>query len=202
MSPHNEVFQAIPLHASSYEANEPLIPVGRAEEEGQRLEEKAFSRCKISALLLGLLVGAFIQFSIVGARLSLITLWGEDLVAKSMAYNVVFSLLWGFFTAAVVAASLEFLRNLVTMAYSAVGGHSDDLPDGMVLRMEYRFLVGVYLAWTMAGAFWGMWAQTELFLVMPVIVLFWYKILVMCLAVDSQPLSSRRLSAEKIITAV
>jgi hypothetical protein len=77
MTPRNEVFRAIPFDAS-YEANETLIPAGDAEEEqeeDQRLEEEAFSRCKISALLLGLFVGCFNPLSIMGT-----SLWGEDLV--------------------------------------------------------------------------------------------------------------------------
>jgi hypothetical protein len=64
-----------------------LIPAGDAAEEeddeDRRLEKEAFSRCKISALLLGLLVGFFTPLSIMGTNLLVFTFWGEDLITKS-----------------------------------------------------------------------------------------------------------------------
>jgi hypothetical protein len=156
MSPHNEIFQAIPFDAS-YEANEPLIAAGDAEEEeeDQLLEEKAFSRCKISALLLGLLVGFFTPFSVMGTNLLVITVWGEDLVTKSKNNIFVLVLLWSYFTAAMAIASLEFLRKLLTITYSAVGGRFRDMPEETVWRMECRFFLGACLAWTTVGAIFG-----------------------------------------------
>jgi hypothetical protein len=162
MSPRYESSQAIcfdtsydanePLIAAgdvSYEANEPLIAAGDAEEEeDHRLEEKTFSRFKFSALLLGF----FIQFSILETNLLVITLCSENLVTKSKRNIVVFSLLWSFFTAVMVIASLRFLRNLVTITYSAAGGRSKDLLKVKVVHMEYGFGVGHCLAWTI----WGM----------------------------------------------
>jgi hypothetical protein len=201
MSPRNEVITAIPFH-DSYEINKSLIPTGDAEEEDRRLEEEEFSRCKISALLLGLLVGYFIQFSIVGAHLLVvITLSGEDLVAKSKANIVVFSLFRSFFTAAVVIANLIFIRYLVrTMTtYSTVGGRSEDMIEEMVWRI--RFGVGVSLTWTTTGALLGMWAQTGVSLVMLVVALVWCKIVVMHFATDNKPSSSRQSSADEIMTA-
>ena len=192
MSPRNDIITAIPFHAS-YEANEPLIPAwdSEQEEEDNRLEEKAFSRCKISALLLGLLVGAFIQFSIVGAHLLVITLCSEDLVIKCRANIIVFCLLWSFFTAATA-----------TITYLAVGGRSKDLLEEMVWHV--RFFVGVCLSWTTTGPLLGMWAKTEFTLVLLVVALVWCKIVVMHFAVDSKPSSSasRRSSAKEIMTAV
>jgi hypothetical protein len=206
MSYRNEIITAIPCHASS-EANKPLIPAGDAEqeEEDHRLEEKAFSTRKISALLLGLLVGFFIQFSIVGSRVLVITLSGEDLVIKSKANIVVFGLLWTFFTEATVIANLRFLRKLVTITYSSAvaGGCSTEMLEEMVWRVECRFLVGVYLAWTTTGALLGMRSQTEFSLVMLVVALVWCKIVMRCFALHRKPTSSRRSSsADEIVTAV
>lgn len=195
MSLHTEVFQAIPFDAS-YEANEPLIAAGDSEdEEDQRIEEKAFSRFKFSALILGLLVGFFIQFSTLGANFLVITLWGEDVVTKSKTDIVVFSLLWSFFTSAMAIVILGFLRNLVTITYSAVGGRSADLLEEMVLHMECRFvvgaLVGVCLAWTMTDVLLGMRAQIVYSLVTLVVALCWCRIMMMCFATESRPSSSR-----------
>jgi hypothetical protein len=204
MSPHTEVFQAVPFDAS-YEANEPLIAAGDVEdEEDHRLEEKAFSRFKFSALLLGLLVGFFIQFSTLGANFLVITLWGEDVVTKSKTDIVVFSLLWSFFTSAMAIVILGFLRNLVTITYSAVGGRSVDLLEEMVLHMECRFvvgaLVGVCLAWTMTDVLLGMRAQIVYSLVTLVVALVWCKIMMMCFATDSKPTKSAR--REQTMTVV
>jgi hypothetical protein len=69
MSPRNEVFQAMPFDASS-DASEPLITAGGdAEEEDHRLQEKVFSRFKISYGLLGLLVGSIIGGALVDASI-------------------------------------------------------------------------------------------------------------------------------------
>jgi hypothetical protein len=202
MIPRNEVFQAIPFHAS-YDANEALITAGDAEEEeDHQLQEQAFSRCKLSALLLGLLVGFFTPLSIMGTNLLVITLWGEDLITKSKNNIAVLGLVWSFFTTAMAIASLRFLRNLVTITYSAIGGRSKDMPEEMVWRMECRFFVGACLAWTTTGAIFGMRAQTEYSLVMLVVALFWCKIVVMCFATDSKPSSSRKSSADEIMTVV
>jgi hypothetical protein len=204
MTPHNGVFRAIPFDAS-YEANEPLIPDGDAEEEeDQRLEEKALSRCKIHALLLGLLAGFFIQFSVVGVQALLIVLSGEDLVTKSKTNIVVFILLWSFFIFPMAVASLGFLRKLVTMTYSAVGGRSKDFLEELIWRMGACLgALGASLAWTMTGAtFGGMRAQPVHSLGILVVAFVWCKIVVMCFATDSKPSSSSRSSAEETMLAV
>jgi hypothetical protein len=198
MSRRNEIFTAIPVHASD-DANEAVITAGYAaeEDEDRRLEEEAFSRRKFSAVLLGLLVGFFTPLSIMGTNLLVIALSGEDLITKSKNNIAVLCLLWSFVTAAMAFASLRFLRNLVTITYSAVGGRSKDLPEEMVWRMECRFFVGACLAWTTTGAIFGMQVQTELSLVMLVIALVWCKIVVMYFATDSKPASSRQSKAEE-----
>jgi hypothetical protein len=205
MSPSNQVFEAIPFHAS--DANEPLIAAGDAEEdEDYRLEEKSFSRFKFSSTLLGLLVGFFIQFSTLGANFLVITIWGEDVVTKSKADIVIFSLLWSFFTSAMAIVILSFLRNLVTITYSAIGGRSKDLLEEMVLHMECRFvvgaLVGVCLAWTMTDILLGMRAQIVYSLFTLVVALFWCKVMMMCFATDGRQSSSHRSKAEQTLMLV
>jgi uncharacterized protein with PQ loop repeat len=176
------VFQAIPFDAS-YNANEPLIAHGDAEEEDHGLEEKALSRFKSSSLLLGFIVGSFMQFSLLGANLIGIILWGKDVVNKSKTSDIIaFSLLWSYFTAAMAIAMLGFLRNLVTITYSAVPGRSKDLLEEMLLHMECRFgmgaLLGVCGAWTMTYVLLDMRAQiVNSLLVTLMVVLFWFKIM-------------------------
>jgi uncharacterized membrane protein len=74
----------------------------------------------------------------------------------------------------------------------------------MVLHMEYSFFVGGCLACFMTGVLWDMRAQIEYFLVMLVVALFFYKIVVMCFATDtddSNASSSRRSTAEQTMAA-
>jgi hypothetical protein len=124
MSPRYHAFRHFSLDGgASYEANEPLVvATGDAEEEeDHRLEERVFSH------FLGLLAGFITQISIMGAKVLLITLSGEDLATKSKTKFVVFDLLlWSFFIAI-------FLRNLVTNTYWTVGGRSIDLLEATVL---------------------------------------------------------------------
>jgi hypothetical protein len=148
MSPLNEVFQTLPFDASS-DAHELLIAAGDAEEEDHRLQEKSFSRFKFSSLLIGMLVGFFSQFSILGVNVLVITIWGEGVITTSKT-NII--LLCSFFFSAILFAILGFLRNLVAITYSAIGGRSKELLAEMVLHMRCRFvvgfLVGLSVVWT------------------------------------------------------
>jgi hypothetical protein len=187
MSPSLEVFQAIPYDASA-DAKEPLIASDHAEDA--TLEEKAFGSFKFSSLLLGLFVGFFIQFSTLGANFLVITIWGEDVVTKSKTDIVVFSLIWSFFTSAMAIVILGFLRNLVTITYTAVAGRSEDLLEDMILHMECRFvvgaLVGVCMAWTMTDILLGMRAQICYSILTLIVALFWCKVMMMCFSTTKQ----------------
>jgi hypothetical protein len=195
MSPRNEVFQTIPFDASS-DVNEPLIASGAAaEEEDHRLQEKALSRFKFSYLLLGLLVGFFDQFSILGVKFLVITIWGSNVVTKSTTVIFVISLLCSFFFSIIAFVIFRFLRNLVAISYSGIGGRSKDLLEEMVLCMEWGFvvgaLVGFSLAWPMMAALiLGMRAQTLYSLVtLLVVAFFWSKIMMMYFATHIKPSS-------------
>ena len=206
MPPHTEVYLAVPFEVS-YEANEPLIAAGDAEEdEDHRLEEKAFSRFKFSSLLLGLLAGFGMQFSIVGAHLLVILLFGEDLATDSKTTFFVFCLLWTFVTADFLICNWNFLCNLVTITYWTVCGRSQDLLKE--LGSNLRFNVGVCLAWTITGAILGMRTQTSyasytLALAIIVFALVYCSIVVMSFATDAdrKPPSSRRSTAKQTMTA-
>jgi hypothetical protein len=195
MSLRNEIFQTIPFDASS-DANEPLIAVGDPEEEDHRLQEKALSRFKFCSPLLGLLVGFFAYSSAMGGTYLVITMWGEDVATKSKTDTFVVSLLCSFLFLAIVFVILGFLRNLVAITYSAIRGYSKDLPEEMVLHMEYRFvmgsLVGISLFWTMAAVLWGTTAQTVYCQAVLVVAFFWCKIMMMYFATNTNPSSSRQ----------
>ena len=158
---------------------EPLL-----ERETRRpLETSLFQSFKMSSLVLGLLIGFFIQFSTLGANFLVITLWGEEVVTKSKSDIVIFSLLWSLFTSAMAIIILGFLRNLVTISYSSLR-REEDILEEMILHMECRFvvgaLVGVCLAWTMTDLLLGMKAQIMYSLVTLGVALFWCQIMIKC----------------------
>jgi hypothetical protein len=188
-SSNRPVFLAVPFDASS-DADKPLLELAPATGDSvvstPALTGPLFGKFKLSALMLGLLVGFFIQFSTLGANFLVITLWGEDVISKSKSDIVVFSLLWSFFTSAMAIVILSFLRTLVTITYNAVSAQSEDLlevssnrsptvADGvqakansltrivsdlqeMVLHMECRFVVGALVGVCLA------WTMTDIVL--------------------------------------
>jgi hypothetical protein len=201
MSLRNEVFQTTTFEASS-NVNEPLIAGGDAdaEEKDHRLEEKVFSRFKLSSLLLGLLVGFFVHFSTLGGTFLVITMRGEDFVTKCKTYTFVcFSLLCSCFFSAIALVILRFLRNLVAITYSAIGGRSKDLLEEIVAYTECGFIVGtlisISLAGTMAAVHLGMRAQT--YVALPVFFCFWCKIVMMYFSANIKPSSYRQSTAEQ-----
>jgi hypothetical protein len=201
MSPLNEVFEAIPFDVSS-DATKPLIAAGDAEDEDERLDEKSFSSFNLSSLLLGFFVGFFIQFSTLGAEC--LAVWGKYFVLKSETDVAVFSLLWSLFTSAMPVLILVFIRNLVTIPYSA-GRGSEELLEDMILQLECRFGVGVLagfcIAWTVTDVLLGMRSQVAYCLVPVVGALFWYAFM-MASAAESKRQRSRRSTTEPdVLTA-
>jgi hypothetical protein len=210
MSSRNEVvFQAIPFDASSSDANEPLIAAGDGEDEDHRLDEKAFSRFKFSSLLIGMLVGfAFSPLFILGVHIWVITVGGEDVDTKSKTDIIVLGLLCSCFYAAFAFVILGFLRILVAITYSAIGGRSKELLDEIVVYMEYRFVVGAHVgtslvAWTMPALFSSTQTSIVYSFVGPLVVAFFYcKIRMMCFAPNIKSSSSCRSTVEQTVMAV
>jgi hypothetical protein len=137
-----------------------LIATGAdAEKEDQGLEERALSSFKLPSLLLGLLLSFLFQFSVQGAScLARGNGWlgmDKDIVIKSIINIVGFGILVRLFFFTTLFLIVESIRNLVTIAYSAVGGHSKELLDDMVWQLQCHFAVGavagVCLAWTIMG---------------------------------------------------
>jgi hypothetical protein len=125
------VFLAVPFDATS-DADKPLLELRSADADSDEisspvLDDKVFGKFKLSSLILGLLIGFFIQFSTLGANFLVITIWGEDVISKSKTDIVMFSLLWSFFTSAMAIIILSFLRNLVTITFNAISSQSQDL---------------------------------------------------------------------------
>jgi hypothetical protein len=193
MSSRSEVFQAIPLDGSYDDAkNEPLLarPQKKTDESSRRLDDILLARFKLSALLMGVLVGFFIQFSTLGANFLVINIWGEDILNKSRNDIVCFSLIWSFFTSAMAILVLAFLRNIVSIAYVSVMQKSQAMVEEMVLHLECRFvvgaLIGVCTAWTITDALMGMQAQIVYSMATLGVALMWCRIMMSCVGNNSR----------------
>ena len=57
-----------------------------------------FGAFKNHSLIIGLLVGFFVQFSTLGANFLVIALWENDLMSRSKTEIVILSLVWSAFT--------------------------------------------------------------------------------------------------------
>ena len=180
-----QVFQAIPYNGPSSEAAEPLI-----QSDEKKLDERIFSRFKMSALALGLLVGLFIQLSTLGANFLVISLWGEDILNKTRQDIVWFSLIWSFLTSAMAIVILAFLRGIVSLTYFSILKESSDILEEMVLHLECRFvvgaLIGVCVAWTVTDAVMGMTTQIIYSAVTLAISLVWCRVMMSCLSNSDQ----------------
>jgi hypothetical protein len=170
------------LNATIYDNNSAAEPL--LQEEGQQhspLNAKLFNSFKTFCLMIGLMVGFFIQCSTLGANFLVITIWGDDIVHKSGQDIIVFSILWSVFTSVMAIVILGFLRNLVTVTYNAVSSEDDRNLENMVLHMECRFvvgaLVGVCMAWTITDILLGMKAQVVYSLVTLVVALLWCRLM-------------------------
>ena len=154
---------------------EPLLEQPPKTGEAQEEEENQHSKVKTSSLLLGLMVGFFIQFSTLGANYLAITLWGEDVMNTSKADIILFSLLWSFFTSSMAIVILAFLRNLIEASYTG-----DDF-DNVILHLECRFvvgaLIGVCSAWAATDYVLGMSQQIVYSVATLVVALLWCRVM-------------------------
>lgn len=216
MSPRKAVYQAVvydttddnavPLLADEHQQEEPE-DVYLSTEETPQLDDPIFGKFKLSSLVLGLLVGFFIQFSTLGANFLVITIWGEDVISKSKRDIVIFSLLWSFFTSAMAIIILGFLRTLVGITFAVFRQqHDEELLEDMVLHMECRFvvgaLVGVCMAWTVTDLLLGMKAQILYSVITLCVALCWCRIMMVCFTVTENKKHDNELSKSRVLMIV
>jgi hypothetical protein len=163
-------------------AEEPLL-----EKEPESTEcEATFSRFHNCSLALGLLVGVFIQLSTLGANYLIISLWGEEFVAKvSQRDIVVFSLAWSLITSTMAMIVLAVVRNTFSAVYK--GEQFDDI----ILHLECRFvvgaLIGVCTAWAATDAALGMTEQVVYSFATLAVALGWCRFMMWFFASSKQP---------------
>lgn len=171
----------------------PLLEKPHRTREEEEQESQQHSSVKTSSLLLGLLVGFFIQFSTLGANYLVISIWGEDVMNTSKREIILFSLLWSFFTSSMAIVILAFLRNLLSASF-----YGNDL-DTVVLHMECRFvvgaLVGVCSAWAATDYVLGMSQQIVYSVATLVVALLWCRVM---LWIFTPAVAERQREAEQV----
>lgn len=150
MSPSQReaVFQAIIIEDGNRNENESTVQ----QAESAKLNEGTFGRFKMSSVLLGIIVGFFIQVSTLGANFLLATTSLEKYALKTKHDIIVFSVLWSLFTSAVAISILRFIRTMISVTFHAASKKSEEVLEEMIYQMETRFvvgtLVGMSAAWT------------------------------------------------------
>ena len=169
----------------------PLLEQQISDEEEQKTQEQHAS-INTSSLLLGLLVGFFIQFSTLGANYLVITVWGEDVLNSSKNEIITISVLWSLFTSSMAIVILAFLRNVIMVSYRGV-----DM-DQWVLHVECRFvvgaLVGVCSAWAFTDYMLGLAHQIVYSVATLAVSLLWCRFMLWMFtpAVDNNDVSKQR----------
>ena len=164
--------------------------------DNQELSMPLFSVFKNHSLILGLLVGFFVQFSTLGANFLVLALWEHDLINKSKSEIVMLSLLWSALTSFMAILTLGFLRSVITIVFRASVGRDrinrEAILEEVVLHLECRFvvgaLVGVCLAWTVTDVLLGMNIQIVYSIITLIVSLLWCRLMMYCFTKDEKSL--------------
>jgi hypothetical protein len=164
----------------------------------EALNMPLFGAFKTHSLIIGLLIGFFVQFSTLGANFLVIALWEDNILARSKTEVVLLSLLWSGFTSFMAILTLGFLRSVITIVFRATippeqrGPNMDAILEEVVLHLECRFvigaLVGVCSAWTVMDVFLGMNFQVLFSLATLALSLLWCKVMMQCFTKDERSL--------------
>jgi hypothetical protein len=167
--------------------NEPLLSIQTVMsdyEQDDDMKEFSSQWSDFYSLVIGLIIGCFIQFSSLGANFVMTSMYGYDVFFKKEFLIV--SLSWCFVTSIMGVCVLLFLRSLVVTAFYAttVVNESfkakEDFIAGLIQRMEYYFavgaLIGVCMCWTVTDMFLGMKAHIAHSLVTLLVALLWCRL--------------------------
>ena len=171
--------------------NEPLLSVTSSmdyedeeEEDLFDMQEQSAKWSKCYCLIIGLIIGCFIQFSSLGANFLMTSIYGYDVFF--MNEFVAVSLLWCFITSIMGVCILLFLRSLVVTSFYATTPMNDsfqakeDFIARLIQHMEYHFaigsLIGVCTSWTITDIILGMKAHVTHSLVTLFVALVWCRL--------------------------
>jgi len=189
---------------SSAELAEPLLlaqeqQCGDQEEthEPPELDEPMLRHLKLSSLVLGTVVGCFIQLSTLGASSLLVRIWGDSFLFESKNDKLALSVLWSIAVSAVAVVVLESLRLVVSTTYNATAvskrsnkQQAEEALDELMLHMDSQYvtgcLMGVCLLWTLTEIMLGIKTQILYFLTSLFVTLFAWRGIRICSANNSR----------------
>lgn len=129
-----------------------------------RPDQRVTKYFKISSIVLGLIIGLFIQFSTLGANWLIISMFGEEaIVSASGRKLVLYSFLWSIVTSAMSMWMLKYLRDLVNL----IQVQGNDNESGELVRRRHEFVLQQLESRFVCGALMGVnfaWILTDMLL--------------------------------------
>jgi hypothetical protein len=154
-----------------------------AEEQDERLYMPSLGAYKNCGLVLGILVGAFIYLSTLGAEFVAVMVWGRDILDKNASDMLIFSLLWNLLTTSIALLVLAALRIVVSSVFIAAVGETrsaenvKDIAGELLSYIEGRFAVGalggICVCWNVTNLALGMRPQVIQSCVILVVACLW-----------------------------
>lgn len=189
--------------------NEPLLSVSKHmdydDEEDLAMREGSMNWSKYYSLVIGLIIGCFIQFSSLGANFLMTSVYGYNVFY--MQEFVVVSLVWCFITSIMGVCVLLFLRSLVVTSFYATTAVNDtfkskeEFVGSMIQQMEYYFavgsLIGVCSSWTITDVLLGMRAHVLHSIVTLGVALFWCRLVMKFCGSKNSPAARKVIVTEE-----
>jgi hypothetical protein len=166
--------------------------------QDERLYMPSLGAYKTASLLLGLLVGAFIFLSTLGAEFVAVMVWGNEILDKSKCDMLLFSFVWNLFTTSIALVVLAALRKLVASVLTASVGTTrseenvKDIAGELLSYLELRFaigaLVGICVCWNFTNLFLGVRPQVIHSFAILAVACFWCRLTLILMGKPSQAL--------------
>jgi hypothetical protein len=150
------------------------------------MKESCLQMSRCCSMIIGFIIGCFIQCSTLGANFMMTTMYGKEVYFTESF--IIVSLAWCFATSIMGVAVLLFLRSLVVTAFYATNSSRSDEATleakenfmiQVIENIEQFFavgsLVGVGMAWTVTDILLGMQSHVYHSLLTVVIALIWCK---------------------------
>ena len=171
----------------SNDLNEPLLSIQAVmsdDEQDAEMKEMSSQWSNCYSIIVGLIIGCFIQFSSLGANFVMTSMYGYGVFY--MKEFLIISLVWCMITSVMGVCVLLFLRSLVVTSFYAttIANESfkskEDFISGLVQKMEYYFavgaLIGVCMCWTVTDVVLGMNVHVVHSLVTLLVALVWCRL--------------------------
>ena len=169
---------------SSYKLVDESVEAEGAENVRLMMKESCLQMSRCCSMVIGFIIGCFIQCSTLGANFMMTTLYGKEVYFTESF--IIVSLAWCFITSIMGVAVLLFLRSLVVTAFYATNSSRSDEATleakenfmmQVIENVEQFFavgsLVGVGMAWTVTDILLGMQSHVYHSLLTVFIALVW-----------------------------